>query len=196
MPALHGALTSVRRRAALLASLVCIAGFRRDGSAFVPAASSTGSPTEGCGHRQEGVLGRRQLFQLAGSVASPCAVAHAKDFRYDSLCTFKCMDQCIDQLRTSGQTDNEYNKNYCKKTCDDYCQVSSSEKDLDEKVKKGSLADKLVQSARKKKYLADKESGEKVGEVDQALGRMFTLVNKTKFKSENRFIGEAVRREK
>mmetsp|Transcript_39636 Transcript_39636/g.72146 ORF Transcript_39636/g.72146 Transcript_39636/m.72146 type:complete len:216 (+) Transcript_39636:85-732(+) len=147
-------------------------------------------------HMLEPVLNRRQLLH---STVAPLAgllvplTAQAKDMRYDSLCTYKCMDQCLDQLRVSSPSTDEYNQGYCQKTCNDYCKTSASEKTLDEKVSKGSVADKIVKSARKKKYDADKEQGEKIGQVDQALGRMFTLVNKTKFKSQNRYVGEAAK---
>mmetsp|Transcript_41458 Transcript_41458/g.75116 ORF Transcript_41458/g.75116 Transcript_41458/m.75116 type:complete len:206 (+) Transcript_41458:34-651(+) len=171
------------------------------GEAFVPS-STTGRPSRAepsrCSVRQEPepALNRRQLLHMMVAPLPGLSVplsAHAKDMRYDSLCTYKCMDQCLDQLRANSASTDGYNQGYCQKTCNDYCKSSSSEKALDEKVSKGSLADKLVKSARKKKYDADKDQGEKIGQVDQALGRMFTLVNKTNFKSQNRYVGEAAR---
>ncbi|CAE8587420.1 unnamed protein product [Polarella glacialis] len=181
--------------AALVACLVTTSFLGRQLMAFISAPSPSISPAarlHAPGSNQLEEHGRRRaLTSLVGALGLSLGLAPGpeqsawalRDARYDSICSYKCMDVCNEKAPN--------NTDYCQKTCDQYCAKSKQEQELKSGVKTDSGMSRILMNARKVKFDGGRADDRQVVKIDGVLGKAFVPNNETDFKNG---IKESIRR--
>eukprot|EP00435_Cladocopium_sp_Y103_P026364 s2891_g6.t1 len=154
------------RRLVAIAAFAAFAFFRS--SVFLsPSPTPEVSAPTGCG-RREG------LFALGTAAAFQAQSAWAlNDARQDSICTYKCLAICNQKAPNNDE--------YCQKACKLYCEQSQAEQNLDSKVKKGSIVDKILEKSRKKKFDSNRADNSRTESLDLFIGGQLSLSNVTDY---------------